>query len=178
MKHPFRAPSPLVLMTVSGSPAPPKCSFFLWLVAHNRCWTTDRLERRSLPHPNLCLLCDQEKESINHLLEQCVFARQFWLCLLQRVGLVAIAPQPSEPSFNDWWRQASNAVSSATAKGLNSVIILGAWTLWQHRNECLFDGEAPSLSTALTMAGEDLWYWSVAGAKGLSMLTGADQEWT
>jgi hypothetical protein len=24
--------------------APPKCSFFLWLVAHNRCWTVDRLE--------------------------------------------------------------------------------------------------------------------------------------
>ncbi|KAL5647884.1 hypothetical protein ACJX0J_042239, partial [Zea mays] len=24
--------------------APPKCRFFLWLVAHKKCWTTDRLE--------------------------------------------------------------------------------------------------------------------------------------
>jgi hypothetical protein len=38
--------------------APPKCSFFLRLVAHNHCWTADRLERRNLPHPSLCLLCD------------------------------------------------------------------------------------------------------------------------
>lgn len=25
--------------------APGKCKFFLWLVAHNRCWTADRLAR-------------------------------------------------------------------------------------------------------------------------------------
>ena len=25
--------------------APPKCCFFMWLVAHNRCWTADRLAR-------------------------------------------------------------------------------------------------------------------------------------
>jgi hypothetical protein len=23
--------------------APPKCRFFMWLVAHNRCWTADKL---------------------------------------------------------------------------------------------------------------------------------------
>jgi hypothetical protein len=38
--------------------APNKCHFFLWLVAHNRCWTADRLARRNLPHPNRCPLCD------------------------------------------------------------------------------------------------------------------------
>ena len=25
--------------------APPKCRFFMWLVAHNRCWTADRLAK-------------------------------------------------------------------------------------------------------------------------------------
>jgi hypothetical protein len=28
--------------------APPKCRFFMWLVAHKRCWTADRLARRGL----------------------------------------------------------------------------------------------------------------------------------
>jgi hypothetical protein len=32
--------------------APNKCRFFLWLVAHNRCWTADRLARRNLSHPD------------------------------------------------------------------------------------------------------------------------------
>jgi hypothetical protein len=57
--------------------APPKCRFFMWLVAHNRCWTADRLARRGLPHSDRCLLCDQEEENIQHLLIRCVFARQF-----------------------------------------------------------------------------------------------------
>jgi hypothetical protein len=47
--------------------SPPKCAFFLWLAAHDRCWTADRLEKRNLHHAPLCLLCDQEKETINHL---------------------------------------------------------------------------------------------------------------
>jgi hypothetical protein len=37
---------------------PPKCAFFLWLAIHKCCWTVDRLARRNLPHPSLCLLCD------------------------------------------------------------------------------------------------------------------------
>ena len=48
--------------------APPKCRFFLWLVAHNRCWTADRLERRGLPRSACCPLCDQAQETINHIL--------------------------------------------------------------------------------------------------------------
>jgi hypothetical protein len=57
--------------------APPKCRFFMWLVAHDRCWTVDWLARRGLPHPEQCPLCDQEEETINHLLVSCVFTRQF-----------------------------------------------------------------------------------------------------
>jgi hypothetical protein len=30
--------------------APPKCRFFIWLVAHNRCWTADRLAKRGMNH--------------------------------------------------------------------------------------------------------------------------------
>ena len=43
--------------------APPKCRFFMWLVAHNRCWTADRLARRGLPHPDRCLLCETSSTS-------------------------------------------------------------------------------------------------------------------
>jgi hypothetical protein len=116
--------------------APPKCHFFMWLAAHNRCWTADQLARRGLPHPDRCLLCDQE-ENIHHLLIGCVFARQFWFELLQIVGLATLAPQPDDPSFDAWWDKAVLTVSGDTRKGLNSLIILGAWTIWKHRNDCV-----------------------------------------
>jgi hypothetical protein len=55
--------------------APRKCKFFIWLVEHDRCWTADRLARRGLDHPDCLPLCDQDDESINHLLVSCVFSR-------------------------------------------------------------------------------------------------------
>jgi hypothetical protein len=57
--------------------APGKCSFFMWLVAHDRCWTANRLARPGLPHPQSCPMCDQAPESLNHLLANCTFAREF-----------------------------------------------------------------------------------------------------
>lgn len=46
--------------------------------------------------------CDQEPETMNHLLVGCVFAREFWFLLLQRVRLQRLSPQPTIASFDDW----------------------------------------------------------------------------
>lgn len=34
--------------------APLKCKIFIWLAVKNRCWTTDRLVKKGLPHPPTC----------------------------------------------------------------------------------------------------------------------------
>jgi hypothetical protein len=54
--------------SVVGTWAPRKCKCFMWLVAHGRCWTADRLARQGLSHPEHCPLCEQEEETISHLL--------------------------------------------------------------------------------------------------------------
>lgn len=38
--------------------APNKCKIFVWLAVRNCCWTADRLQKRGLPHPDRCPLCD------------------------------------------------------------------------------------------------------------------------
>jgi len=151
--------------------APPKCKFFMWLVAHNRCWTADRLVKRGLPHPDHCRLCDQEVEDIQHLLVGCVFSRDFWFSLLSRFGFAALAPQPSDQSFDNRWRKVDGAVSGDYNLGLNSLVILGAWSIWRHRNDCVFNGASPNVNLALAMAREEAHWWSRAGAKGISLLT-------
>jgi hypothetical protein len=40
-------------------------------------------------------------------------------------------------------------------KGLNSLIALGAWILWNHRNRSVFDGLSPSVPAALSQAREE-----------------------
>jgi hypothetical protein len=67
--------------------ASPRCKFFIWLAFLNRCWTADRLARRGLDHPTKCLLCDQEDETMQHILLQCVFASEVCFHTLSLIGL-------------------------------------------------------------------------------------------
>jgi hypothetical protein len=107
--------------------APTKCKFFLWLAALNRCWTVDRLARRCLEHLERCPLCDQEDETVQHLLASCVFAREAWAHILSKVGLQHLSPSGDVKSFQVWWRSSEQRVDAAVKKGFNSLVALGAW---------------------------------------------------
>jgi hypothetical protein len=62
-------------------------------------------------------------------------------------------------------------VDSDIRKWVNSLITLGAWTIWRHRNDCVFNGATPRLDTALLLTKEEAKLWCLAGAKGPSLLT-------
>jgi hypothetical protein len=158
--------APLNTIKRSGqSWAPPKCRFFLWLV--DRCWTADRLANRGMSHPARCPLCDQEPETINHLLVSCVFSRVFRHTILRKFGLHSLAPQHGDTNFLQWWERVSAIV---VRKGLDSLIILGAWMIWKHRNEVMFKGVSPNLTLLLESANEEREKWQVARANGLFFL--------
>lgn len=149
--------------------APPKCKFFLWLAIRNKCWTTDRLEKRGMPHPDVCPMCDQAQETIQHLLSACILARRFWHKILSALGLGHLTPTADEESFAEWWRRMSLRVSKNRKKGLNSLIILGAWCLWIQRNRTVFEGES-SLSRILRIFLDECTSWAMAGAEELKRL--------
>ena len=73
--------------------------------------------------------------------------------------------------FDDWWEKAEASVVGDLRKGLNSLVILGAWCLWRHRNNCVFNGASPSVAAAISLASEEAHLWSLAGARGLTLLT-------
>jgi hypothetical protein len=123
--------------------AAPKCKTFVWLAlsVKNKCWTADRLKKRGLDNPQSCVLCNQEEEIVQHILTNCVFARQFWHDILSSFGLNNISTKRRDTCFVDWWRKASHRVHKSKRKRFNSIIILGAWNIWKHRNKCVL-GEA------------------------------------
>lgn len=114
--------------------------FFLWLAIKNRCWTADRLTKRGLDHPDKCPLCDQEEETVQHLLTSCVVARLVWFTLLNLLQRTDSVPRQNERSFADWWRRTMKRVRKQQKKGVNSLSILAAWSIWKHRNDYVLEG--------------------------------------
>lgn len=145
---------------------------FIWLAILNRCWTADRLARRGMEHPERCLLCDQEEEDMQHLLTKCVFSREVWFCIFNKVGMCSLTPSAQEGSFSDWWCRANQATSSSQRKGLNSMIMLVAWEIWKHRTRCVFDGLPPRPQQVVRAIMEEAMAWKMAGANSLASLLG------
>jgi hypothetical protein len=131
--------------------------------------------RKGLPHPAACPFCDQVEETVDDLLVVCVFSRQVWFNVLQQFNLQILAPQ-TDPSFFDWWAAASSRVDGQVQKGLNSIIILAAWSIWKHRNRCVFDGATPDVSCVVSVCKEELHQWSLAGARGVSYLLAQEHQ--
>lgn len=152
--------------------APLRAKFFVWLATLNRCWTADRLARRGLHHPPNCPLCDQMEETVQHLLTDCVFAREIWFKTLQRVQLGFLAPTHEDTNFQAWWSRAMEQAPKEVRKGFNSLVILVAWFIWKLRNRCVFDGARPTIDGLLVDIREEARLWCLGGAARLRALLG------
>jgi len=55
-------------------------------------------------------------------------------------------------------------------KGVNTLIILGTWIIWKHRNACVFEEASPLVNTILCELKDEHGLWCMAGAKKLQGL--------
>jgi len=49
-----------------------------------------------------------------------------------RLDLQVLVPHIEDVYFDDWWHKMSSMVNGQVKQGLNSIIILMAWLLWNH----------------------------------------------
>ncbi|WVZ70726.1 hypothetical protein U9M48_019369, partial [Paspalum notatum var. saurae] len=121
-------------------------------------------------YSDVCVLCDQDEESMQHILISCVFTRQIWHSVLQHLGLAALAPSISNSRFNAWWKVAASNVLKELRQGLNSLIILVVWEVWKHRNACIFEEAQPNNQVLLQAVLVESSLWCKAGASKLQLL--------
>lgn len=126
--------------------APLRKRFFVWLAIKDRCWTSDRLARRGLPHQASCPLCSQHDETMTHIMIGCVFAREVCTKVCLALGQPARTPTTTE-TLPDWCLQQEDC--GKHKKLARPICILVLWELWTHRNAVVFDGAAPATRQVL-----------------------------
>ncbi|XP_073367977.1 uncharacterized protein [Aegilops tauschii subsp. strangulata] len=132
----------------------------------DRSWTAERLARCGLPHDDACALCDQEEETMQHLLAGCSFSRQVWHEILGWARAPIGLPVPDTP-LQLWWSSSLDLVPASMRNGLSSLIILSAWWIWKHHNTCIFEGARPSITFTSNTIKDEAHLWAKAGATGL-----------
>jgi hypothetical protein len=63
----------------------------------------------------------------------------FWYSILRKFGLHNLVPLHDDTNFLLWWKQISVIVSDMARKGVDSLLILGAWMIWKLRNRVVLD---------------------------------------
>lgn len=56
----------------------PKCNYFIWMSAWNKCLTWDIIRKRGFHGPSICVMCGANEEDSSHLFFHCSFALQLW----------------------------------------------------------------------------------------------------
>lgn len=97
----------------------------------------DRRLRRGLEAHESCLLCDQEAETIDHLLVTCLVAKEVSWSACSWVKCVCVFA--AADTVHDWWEHLVLAQPQSRQQGTSTLFMLVCWHLWKERNTRLFD---------------------------------------
>jgi hypothetical protein len=148
--------------------APLRVKFFLWLALRRRHWTADRRRRHGLDAHDLCLLCGQEPESMDHIVVDCSFSRQLWFKAAHALGVHL--PQNPAGSLLEWWSQWRSLWTGDMRKGADTLFALLAWEIWKERNARCFRGAESNIDTLIATIRYMADLWVSAGATHLGSL--------
>ncbi|XP_028098890.1 uncharacterized protein LOC114298506 [Camellia sinensis] len=124
---------------------PPKVQFFGWLAWKHKVKTSVFLNRIGVLNASAgttCLFCKQSQETVEHLLILCPKVWRVWAGLLQWWGAQWVTPR-SVAELLQWW--AGNKCTKAERRIWDAIPLVALWSIWKHRNECLFQDVQPNL---------------------------------
>eukprot|EP00253_Pinus_taeda_P023451 PITA_23451 len=124
----------------------PKIRTFLWLLMQKKTLTWENLQKKGFQGPSKCHMCQQEEESMNHLLNSCEWASQLWLWMEAILEDTDRNRDSIQETITNWRKHFSrmNSVSSIW----NCIPGFVTWTIWKERNRRVFTHETRSIDYA------------------------------
>ena len=107
---------------------PSKIGFFAWEVSWGKVLMLDQLKRRGMTFANRCFMCEEDEETIDHLLIHCKSAKMLWNLFLSIVGTSWVFPRSVLHTLLAWQRA---AVGKKHHKIWMTAPLCLFWTLWR-----------------------------------------------
>ena len=85
-----------------------------------------------------CFTCEQEEDNVDHILAQCVYARQVWFLCFRELGVDEALIPTTEDTLGDWWVSARKRIDKRHRRGFDTLCISVYWNLWKQRNDVVF----------------------------------------
>jgi hypothetical protein len=146
----YTAKSTYKCLTRAGTPFPlhkgiwkckatPRCKDFMWRALKERLWTSDRRFRHGLQdQTSTCYVCLQDEDTADHILMQCVVAREVWHICRQRLDLNFEEPQ-RQSTLKSWWMAERRTLQGKRQQDFDTLVCTISYTLWKNRNAWVFE---------------------------------------
>ncbi|KAJ0524875.1 putative reverse transcriptase zinc-binding domain-containing protein [Helianthus annuus] len=116
---------------------PYKCKIFIWRAVLDKIPTRQALLRRNIAiESDVCILCGEASESVDHLFSGCSITTAVWNRFVEWAKL----PPFFAFSFLDIMDLHKGTVGNQKAKELvRGLVMVICWTIWKYRNDKIFD---------------------------------------
>ena len=119
--------------------------------------TLNQLKKRGRSLANRCYLCEEEEETLNHLLVHCSKARMLWELILAIVWFGWVFPFSVRKVLLAWQ---GRKVGKKRKKVWRAVPLSLFWAVWCERNRVVFDNETFSMYRLKNSFICSFWYWA------------------
>ena len=136
---------------------PPKLGFFAWEASWGKVLTLDQLKKRGITLVNRCFLCEENEETIDHLLIHCSRAKMLWDLLLAITEVNWVFPRTVRQLLIAWQ---SVSVGKKRKRVWLAAPLCLFWTLWLERNRVVFENEVTSANRMKSFFLFTLWGWA------------------
>ena len=136
---------------------PLKVSFFAWEASWGKVMTLDQLKKRGRSLANRCYLCEEEEETLNHLLVHCSKAKMLWELILAIVGFGWVFPFSVRQVLLAWQ---GTKVGKKHKKVWRAAPLCLLWAVWCERNRVGFDNETFSMYKLKNSFIFSFWSWA------------------
>ena len=136
---------------------PPKIRVFAWEATWGKVLTLDQLKRRGMAFANRYFLCEEDEETIDHLLIHCKSAKILSNLFLSIVGTSWVFPHSVLHTLLAWQ---GAAMGKKRKKIWIATPLCLFWTLWRARNRLVFENEVTSEQRIKANFVSNLWTWA------------------